>query len=201
MTDGTTLFIQRCLDRLKGGDEAARGELINAAAGRLTRLAGKMFRAERRLRRWEDTSDVLQNAVVRLLRRLRSVTPHTPREFFHLAAGEIRRELIDLVRHHFGPRGPGSRHVTPGPGDPAAALDHPDREQNPGALAQWGEFHERVADLPDDEREAFDLVWYQGLSYVEAAELLGLSARTVTRRWQTACLKLQGSLGDRLPPF
>jgi RNA polymerase sigma factor (sigma-70 family) len=205
MSEGTTIFVQRCLDRMRGGDAAARSELLNAAGERLTRLARKMFHAEGRLRRWEDTGDVVQYAMLRLLRRLQNVTPGTTREFFRLAAGEIRRELIDLSRHYFGPHGPGTNHDSDaGLGaspEPTPAIDPPDREQGPSDLAEWGEFHERAGALPEEERDVFDLVWYQGLSYVEAAEVLGVSARTVTRRWQAACLGLESVLGDRLPSF
>ncbi len=206
MSEGTTILMQHCLDRLEAGDESACGDLINVAGERLARLAGKMFQAEDRLRRWEDSADLLQNAVLRLLRRLQNVRLATPREFFRLAAGEIRRELIDLVRHYFGPCGPGTKHEThsgwpdnESPFDPGG--DVPDREQCPRALVQWGELHERVDELPDSEREAFELVWYQGLSYVESAEVLGVSARTVTRRWQSACLLLESNLGEQMPPF
>ena len=45
----------------------------------------------------------------------------------------------------------------------------------------------------------FDLVWYQGLQQVEAAEVLNVSARTVLRRWQAACAKLQSALKEILP--
>jgi len=205
-SEGTTILVRRCLDRLRGGDEAARAELLRAAGERLTRLARKMFHAEGRLRCWEETGDVLQNAMLRLLRRLHNVTPASPREFFRLAAGEIRRELIDLARHYFGPHGPGTKHDTHAGkkaqrDTPSPAVDPADEEQDLNKLAEWGEFHERVDALPEEEREAFDLVWYQGLSYVAAAEVLGVSARTVTRRWQAACLKLESALGDKMPPF
>ena len=198
MTEGTTVVVQRCLDRLRAGDETGRAELLNAASERLARLARKMFRAEARLRRWEDTADVLQAAMLRLLRRLRNVTPISPRDFFRLAAGEIRRELIDLARRYFGPWGHGANHE-PNSGA-RVEEDSPDAEQCPSELAEWGEFHERVGTLPDVEQEAFDLVWYQGLSHVEAAKILGVSARTIKRRWQAACLKLENTLGGRLPP-
>jgi RNA polymerase sigma-70 factor (ECF subfamily) len=204
MAEGTTVIIRRCLDRLKAGDETGRTELLTAASERLGRLARKMFRAETRLRRWEDTADVFQAAMLRLLRRLQNVTPASPRDFFRLAAGEIRRELIDLARHHFGPCGPGANHDTNpgGTGDadtPSWPDDPADAEQCPSRLAEWGEFHERVGALPDVEQEAFDLVWYQGLSHVEAAEVLGVCPRTVKRRWHAACLKLESALGGRLP--
>ncbi len=203
MADATTIRVERCLDRMRGGDADAHADLLDVAGDRLTRLARKMFRAEARLRRWEETTDVLQSALLRLLRRLRNVTPASPRDFYRLAAGEIRRALIDLARHHFGPCGPATKHDTCADAARAgdslpAEVDTPDRDEGPGDLAQWSEFHERVDRLPDDEREVFELVWYQGLPYSEAADVLGVSARTVTRRWQSACLKLDGLLGEGL---
>jgi RNA polymerase sigma-70 factor (ECF subfamily) len=205
MSEGTSLLVQRCLDRMRGGDNAVRAELLNAAGERLTRLARKMYHAEGRLRRWEDTGDVLQNAMLRLLRRLQNVTPATTREFFRLAAGEIRRELIDLARHYFGPLGLGTNYdrdaaLLAGAETPSA-VDPPDREPGPSDLAEWSEFHERAGALPEEEREVFDRVWYQGLSYVETAAVLGVSARTVTRRWQAACVELETALGDLLPSY
>src|SRR5260221_670704 len=137
MTEGTTVVVQRCLDRLRAGDESGRAELLNAASERLARLARKMFRAEVRLRRWEETADVLQAAMLRLLRRLRNVTPTSPRDFFRLAAGEIRRELIDLARYYFGPRGPGANHDAEAD-SPSRPGDPPDAEQSPSELAEWG---------------------------------------------------------------
>ena len=45
----------------------------------------------------------------------------------------------------------------------------------------------------------FDLIFYQGLSHAEAAALLGISTKTVQRRWQEACMRLYKALGGRLP--
>jgi DNA-directed RNA polymerase specialized sigma24 family protein len=46
----------------------------------------------------------------------------------------------------------------------------------------------------------FDLIYYQGLTRVDAAGLLGVSERTVKRRWRAARLRLMERFGDRLPP-
>src|SRR5262249_56458704 len=103
---------------------------------------------------------------------------------------------LDRARRDAGRRGPGAHPATWAPGGPATAGDDSgppaaaDLSQEPSRLAAWGEFHEQIAALPDEEREAFDLLWYQGLSQAEAAELLGVSERTVKRRWQAARLKL-----------
>ena len=50
--------------------------------------------------------------------------------------------------------------------------------------------------LPEDEREAFDLVRIQGLTYDEAAELLGVVPRTVRRRLDRGLRLLTERLGD-----
>jgi RNA polymerase sigma-70 factor (ECF subfamily) len=201
MPEETTLLVQRCLDRLRAADPAAREELLATACARLNRLVRKMFRADGRLRQLEESDDIFQGAMVRLCRALSAVTPETPREFFRLAALQIRRELIDLARHHYGPAGAAAR-ATPQPpstesGPPA--LDPADSTLDPGKLASWGELHEQIGRLPEEEREVFDLVWYQGLTHAQAAEVLNLSTKTIQRRWQAACLRLHDALGDDLP--
>jgi RNA polymerase sigma factor (sigma-70 family) len=199
-----TAHIQACLDRLRGGDEAAEAELLGCACERLRNLARKMLKGYPNVHRWEQTDDVLQNAALRLHRTLRQVTVETTRDFFRLAALNIRRELLDLAKHYYGPQGQGARHATWGPGDPTASgdaghADPADLSGEPGRLAAWGEFHEQIGALPDDEREVFDLLWYQGLSQAEAAELLGVSERTVKRRWQAARVKLHEALRGEVP--
>jgi RNA polymerase sigma-70 factor (ECF subfamily) len=205
MSENTSVHLQRCLDRWRGGDAAARQELVNAACERLERLTRKMFRADGRLRRWEETLDVFQNALLRLYRALQEVTPASLREFFRLAAVQVRRELIDLARHHYGPAGPAAHHQSRGPGaageaeSPPGGADAGDSSLEPEKMALWGEFHERAGALPEEEREVFELVYYQGLTHAEAARLLEVSAKTVQRRWQAACLKLHEALGGQLP--
>jgi DNA-directed RNA polymerase specialized sigma24 family protein len=65
--------IQRCIDRIRAGDASARDELLARATARLTRLTRKMLRDFPDVHRWEETDDVLQNAVVRLCRVLGEV--------------------------------------------------------------------------------------------------------------------------------
>lgn len=204
MSDGQTTFLQDCLDRLRAGDPRAQSDLIEAACERLRRLARSMLGDYRRLKRWEDTDDVLQNAVVRLGRALTAGPPASPREFFRLAALQIRRELIDLSRRRFGPEGLGANHATDYRGRDESRGGPPAHERGgeswePSKLAAWGEFHERVSELPDDEREAFELIWYQGLKHAEAAALLDVSTKTIQRRWHSACLALHAALDGELP--
>ena len=66
------------------------------------------------MKRWSETDDVLQNAMLRLHRSLAEIQPECPSQFYGLAATQIRRELIDLARHYYGAQGIGARHHTDG---------------------------------------------------------------------------------------
>ena len=149
-----------------------------------------------RVRRWEETDDVLANAMMRLSRSLETVVPESPLHFFRLAALQIRRELMDLSRRYFGPEGLGANHATGlhTDADRNGKLEQIQLNQQPNQdpldMATWTELHEQVGKLPDAEREVFELHWYHQVSQTEIADLLDVSRRTVIRRWQSACLKL-----------
>jgi RNA polymerase sigma factor (sigma-70 family) len=199
-----TLFVQGCLDRLRDGDESARAELLNCACERLHRLTRKIIKGYPNVHRWEQTDDVLQNAVIRLQRTLQQLPVSTAQDFFRLAALHIRRELLDLAKHYYGPQGAGAHHASQAEspaesGQRLPAADPADVTHEPIRLAAWSAFHEHAAALPDEEREVFDLVWYQGLTQVEAAELLRVNVRTIKRRWLSARMKLQDVLEGEVP--
>jgi RNA polymerase sigma-70 factor (ECF subfamily) len=161
-----------------------------------------MLKGYPRVKRWEQTDDVFQNAVMRLYRSLGQITPKTVPDFFRLAALNIRRELLDLVKHYYGPQGKGAKHASVAGGDQEnsrPAYDQNDDTLEPTRLAVWQEFHQKVEGLPDDERETFDLLWYQGLTQAEAAEILKVTERTVKRRWQSARLMLHEALHGNMP--
>jgi RNA polymerase sigma-70 factor (ECF subfamily) len=158
-----------------------------------------MLKSFPRLSRWEQTSDVFQNAVIRLCKALKETVPQTAQHFLNLAALHIRRELIDLSRHHFGPQGPGAHHDTDNGKDQAPVMVASETTLEPSKLARWTEFHEQVEALPQEEREVFNLLWYQGVSQPDAATLLNVSIRTLERRWQSARLKLCAAMKGALP--
>jgi RNA polymerase sigma-70 factor (ECF subfamily) len=58
---------------------------------------------------------------------------------------------------------------------------------------------DRIDALPADEREAFDLVRIQGLTQVEAAEVIGVAPRTVKRRLVRGLRLLTEQLRDLDP--
>jgi RNA polymerase sigma factor (sigma-70 family) len=180
---------QRLLDRLKAGDAAARSELLDASAHRLRTIARRQLRRFKKMRRWVETDDVLDEASIKLHKRLGSVCPPTVLDFLRLAAAQMRRTLIDLWRKHYGPEGIARHHATPRP-DEIAELEPAGASPDPARLAELAEIHEFIEQLPDDLRDMFDLLWYQELTYAEAAKVLDISERHVGRMWFKAKLEL-----------
>jgi RNA polymerase sigma-70 factor (ECF subfamily) len=202
-SSASSVQLQGWLERLHHGDPAALDGLIRHAAARLERLTHHMLQDYPGVRRWAQTDDVLQSALVRLLRALRAVQPAVPRDFIALATEQIRRELLDLARHFYGPHGLGANHASQPDGNSANGPLHEqaDPSHGPEGLAQWCEVHEQIRNLPDEEREVFGLLYYQGLPQAEAAALLGVTVRTVQRRWQAALLRLHQALQGHAPPL
>jgi RNA polymerase sigma-70 factor (ECF subfamily) len=201
MSENQSTVLQRHLDRLHAGDPSARDELLEHAYASLQRLVARMLSQFPGVRRWEGADDVSNNAALRLWKSLEEVRPATARDFYRLAALQIRRELLDLARHYAGPQGIGARHesVAGAPDASRPAADPADSTHDPGRLAQWTEFHRQVDRLPDEEREVFDLLHYQDLPHAEAAQLLGISEATLRRRWLAARLKLQELMQQDMP--
>jgi RNA polymerase sigma-70 factor (ECF subfamily) len=188
------------LDRLRAGDPAARNALIAHSQDRLKRLTRQMLRSFPGVRQWEQTSDVLQGVLIRIDRALHQVQIPTPRDFLRLAATQIRRELLDLVKHHFGPEGLGRNLVPPGQFESGDTPPEPvDRSADPADLAWWHEVHTRIAGLEDEDRELFDLLYYQEIERTEAAKVLEISLTTLKRRWRVARIRLMERLGGDLP--
>jgi RNA polymerase sigma-70 factor (ECF subfamily) len=188
-----TTQLHRYLDGLRDGDNAACDELLRATCVQLERLARKMLRGFPNVRRHTETDDVLQNALLRLLRSLQTIHPPSMGDFYNLAAAMMRSELLDLARHYARV----NRHEV-------AALDLADTDgagpvapaetEDVAELERWERFHEGWESLPPEERELVGLVFYHGWTQEQAAELFGVSVRTVQRRWQSALVKLHGMM-------
>lgn len=190
--------IQRLLIGLQEGEPTARAELLRQAEQRLHALAQKMLHRRPSLRGWEQTDDVFQKAAWRLHQSLAKVHPTTVREFFGLAALQIRWVLADLARELDDRCVQHGIHSADSGQVPA---DLPGTSDGPANLAEWTEFHESVKRLPAVEREMVDLLWYGGLTQEEAAHVLNVSLRTVKRRWLAARALLGQALGGAPPGY
>jgi RNA polymerase sigma-70 factor (ECF subfamily) len=192
----TTVIVQRYLDELAGDTPAEPlvRALLDRAVRRLHHLcANLLYRSYPRLTHPPvnlQADELLSAVVERLLKALRQVRPSTVRQFFALASQHMRWELNDMARRLDiqPPAVELSEGLVPGP----AASDT-------GLTPDGRRMLDAIANLPEDEREAFDLVRIQGLSQVEAAKVLGVSTMTVKRRLNRGLLVLADALSDLRP--
>lgn len=124
---------------------------------------------------------------------LADTVPDSPRGLMGLMATQIQRELIDLARKHSGPMSYAANHGTNVRRDRDGEIFVVDELADPEdagveeiPIDRWEQFHVAVEALPDEQREVFKLVWYLGLDQQAAADALGMSLRTLARRWQEA---------------
>jgi RNA polymerase sigma-70 factor (ECF subfamily) len=188
-----TSELHKLLEQVRCGDSDACNRVIEHACDRLRKLTRKMLKGYPQVRRWAETDDVLQNALLRLHRSMAELRPESCRQFYGLAAVQIRRELLDLAKHFQGAHGIAAKHHSDGG---RAAERKATDPLEPETLEAWARFHEQVESLPDEEREVVQLLWYEGLRQPEAAVVLGVSLATLKRRWQAARLRLSELLED-----
>jgi RNA polymerase sigma factor (sigma-70 family) len=190
--DDLNAVIDGCLKSLAAGDISAREKLLEICDGRLRELAHRLLGNFSKVRRWDNTDDVAQGAAIRLHRALAAVVPDSPRGLMGLMATQIERELIDLARKHSGPMSYAANHgtnVRAGTSGDVFLVDQAvDGHEADDAvpLERWERFHLAVERLPDEHREVFKMAWYLGADKPSVAKALGMSLRTVERRWQEA---------------
>ncbi|MDX9911413.1 MAG: sigma-70 family RNA polymerase sigma factor [Phycisphaerales bacterium] len=200
----TTLAIQGYLDELAGlrcddPVEPVVRALLERSAGRLELLCGTLlFRSYPRLTRPPlnlQSEEMLSAVVERLLKALREARPGSVRQFFAIANQHMRWELNDLARHL--DEHPPTMPIPDGMAMPPASSGS---QISPVARRLF----QAIDDLPEDEREVFSLIRIQELTRTEAAEILGVSVKTVQRRMNRAILLLSEAVGDlrtaALPP-
>lgn len=192
----TTAVVQRYLDELAGDHpaEPVVRALLDRTVRRLHQLcATLLYRGYPRLARPPlnvQADEMLSAVVERLLKALREARPTTVRQFFALAGQHTRWELNDLARRLDDQ--PSAVEAEEGllPSLPAS---------DSGLTPDGRRMIEAIDELPQDEREAFDLVRIQGLAQAEAAEVLGVAPRTVKRRLDRGLRMLTERLGDLRP--
>jgi RNA polymerase sigma factor (sigma-70 family) len=192
----TTASVQRYLNELAADAPAERvvRALLDRAVRRLHQLcAALLHRSYPRLTRppLNLQADELLGAVVeRLLKALREARPATVRQFFALAGQHMRWELNDMARRL--DEQPAIVELCDGLVPAPASSD--------SALTPNGRrMLEAIGNLPEAEREAFDLVRIQGMTQAEAAQVLGVSAMTVNR-WLNRGLQLLTETLEDLRP-
>jgi RNA polymerase sigma factor (sigma-70 family) len=168
--------------------------LLDHSVRRLQVLCGNLlYRQYRRLTLLPlnlRPDELLDAVVERLLKAMRTTRPQTVRQFFALVNQHMRWELNNLARRLDKQGVPMELHdsMAPAPSSSGSVLTPDGRRML-----------EAIDRLPEDEREVFGLVRVQGMTFGEAAEVLGVSAKTMQRRLNRAPLLLAKEL-DHLRP-
>jgi RNA polymerase sigma factor (sigma-70 family) len=192
----TTAVVQRYLDELAedSSAEPVIRALLARAVGRLHILCATMLhRSYPRLAQPPlnlQVEELLGAVTERLIKAMRSARPANVRQFFALANQHMRWELNDLARR-LDERAPAvelQEGLAPAPANSESGLSANSRRML-----------EAIENLPQDEREAFGLVRIQGMTQVEAAQLLGVAIVTVKRRLNRGLRLLTEQLADLRP--
>jgi RNA polymerase sigma factor (sigma-70 family) len=192
----TTTVVQRYLDQMAGDTpvEPVVRALLDRAVRRLHQLcATLLYQSYPRLTRPPlnlQADEMLGAVVERLLKALREARPQNVRQFFALACQHMRWELNDLARRL--DKQPAvvdlNEGMMPVPVSSASGI-------SPDGLRMLT----AIDNMPQEEREAFDLVRIQGMTQPEAAKVLGVSVMTVKRRIGRGLQLLAATLGDLRP--
>lgn len=201
----TTAALQHFLDDLGGlsGDapiEPVVRALMERAVGRLRLLCATLLhRSYPRLTRPPlnlETDELLSAVVERLLKAMREVHPTNVRQFFALANQHMRWELNDLARRLDERSHAEELREDAVPASGGWRGDASASQLSPVARRMF----EAIDNLPDEERETFELVRIQGLTHAEASEIMGVSAKTVQRKLNRSLVLLTESLASITPP-
>jgi RNA polymerase sigma-70 factor (ECF subfamily) len=194
--ENTTVVVQRYLDALArdAPPEPIVRELLDRALCRLEMLCGNLLRrGYPRLMQPPlnlQPEEMLSAVVERLLKAMREVRLQTVRQFFALVNQHMRWELNDLARRL-------DERPAAVPLDEAQVPVPPssDSHLSPEATRMLT----AIDELPEEEREVFSLVRIQGLTHVEAAEILAVSLKTVQRRLNRSLVLLAERLDNPGP--
>ncbi len=201
MAAGTTSLIEHWLEQLRNGEDAARNEILRYSERRLRLHTHRMFRRSPILVSLAETDDVLTLLQMRLNNALEKLPDvYSARSFFKLAAKHLGYALVDLYRKYTRNDVPKiAQPEGPNPDGPTPTEVKPDMSDSndPATLLMWGEIHEKIQKLPEDEKEVFELLWYQGLPQRDAARILDISVNALEWLWLKARRRLAGWLQDR----
>lgn len=181
MSSGSQNIVTEMLHAVARGEAAARERLWNAVYDELRRAARMQLRDERH-RVTVQTTMLVHEAYLRLVGD-GAVDWSSRRHFFGAAALAMRRILVDSARERRAlKRGEGRRRI---PLD--AAEDATGGVDNDAAdLLALDEALKKLEAEAPRAAEVVHLRYFAGLSGDEAAELLGVSARTVDLDWKFA---------------
>jgi RNA polymerase sigma-70 factor (ECF subfamily) len=175
------------MDRYAGGDDAAFGDVYDAVAPRVFAYL------QRQTRDAAKAEDLVQHTLLSMHRARGMFMPGSavlPWAFAiarRLLIDEIRRDKRNVLHH---------ADVVTNDSDLCSTNASPDRQAEARELAVI--LQRELRRLPESQRVAFELMRLDGLSHVEAAEVLGATVTAVKLRAHRAYVALRSVLGDQI---
>lgn len=176
------------LGRVSQGEAAALGMVFEAAYPELRAIAQARLRSSgRNACDGLDTTGLVHEVFVRLAKRDR-LHAENRGHFFKYAGKAMRSVLVDCIRAR--------RTARRDAGEQAAFSP----EETPGSVRddEYMRVHQALEDLAEADPELTEIVqmrFFAGLTELEMAEALGVTERTVRRRWERARVFLFETLG------
>ena len=189
--EAAPIDLTRLLLAWRRGSADALETLVPAIYADLHRLAMSHLRGERAAHTLQATA-LINEAFVRLMAR--QPPDWQDREhFFAVAATLMRRILIDYARHRGRAKRDRTRTIR-------LALD-PTLDEGASAVDQLclSQALDELRALDPSAARVVELRYYLGLTVTEAALALGMSERSIKRRWQAARLWLRSNLEQARP--
>jgi RNA polymerase sigma-70 factor (ECF subfamily) len=196
------------LEGLRRGDPDALTALFSRHRDRLRRMIE--FRIDARLKSRVSASDVLQEAYIEALHRLKKNPPDANLPFFVWVRGLTIQRIIDLYRRHLGAqaRDAGREVRLEADGSVEASAEKMAALlgdlTSPSQAAERAEVAARVRSvlerLDPVDREVVALRHFEELSNNETAAVLGLQPPAASKRYVRAMDRLREAL-ERLPGF
>jgi RNA polymerase sigma factor (TIGR02999 family) len=179
--------ITTLLAALKQGDRCAESALAEMVYGELRAIAGNHMRHERRGHTLQTTA-LVNEAYLRLVRD-QAMDWQGRAHFFATASIVMRRILVDYARQRSADKRPAANlrvelHDW-------QATSRPRTEE----MLILDEALTRLAEMDARQARIVEMRYFGGLTEEEAAEVLGISVRTVKRDWTSARAWLQVQLG------
>ncbi len=167
--------VTRLLHASAAGDQEAFGKVFPIVYAELRRIARRQLRGSYD-QRTIDTTGLVHELYLKMVG-----SPQTAWEnrahFFAISARAMRQILVDLARRRQAEkRGSGERAVTLNTGHGT------DQESVPRVIA-IGEARKNLAEIDESLVQLVELKFFAGLTQTEIAEVLGITDRTVRRRW------------------
>ncbi len=188
MQSPSTGHITGLLTNWADGDQTALDELMPLVYEELRRLARHYLRQERAGHTLQTTA--LVNEAYLCLAKHPKTRWQDRAHFFALAAKLMRRILVDHARaRHRVKRGGDATRVSLD----TVNLMSPQRSHE---LLELDEALKKLAAIDERKSQVVELRAFGGLSNEEVAEILKISANTVTRDWNMATAWLRREIGE-----